>query len=226
MEQRGLQSGSPALQLLRVAASCISKCALSAGALGRNCHLLPHCQPRRSYASFADSQPPALITRLDSLPGAARPVPAHRSPWPGCAACRRGLELGHPVQIPCLHPSLPAGYEPPSAAKSCSRGPLLRHPTACTPLGWFWAAAEGLAGAGRASTWHCPIHRPAVMPGGASGLAASPGIPLGITPPRDARSLLHSLGFPQASWACSHPRGEREPGLPPRRQRRLGRAAH
>lgn len=35
-----------ALGLSGVAAFCISKCALSAGALGRNCHLLPHCRPR------------------------------------------------------------------------------------------------------------------------------------------------------------------------------------
>lgn len=68
-----------ALGLSGVAAFCISKCALSAGALGRNCHLLPHCQPRRGYASFADSQPPALITRsTPSLepPGQSRHIPS------------------------------------------------------------------------------------------------------------------------------------------------------
>lgn len=76
-----------ALGLSGVAAFCISKCALSAGALGRNCHLLPHCQPRRGYASFADSQPPALITR--STPSLEPPGQSRHIPSRCCTAGRR-----------------------------------------------------------------------------------------------------------------------------------------
>lgn len=147
--RRAPRSGSPAPRLLGAAASCIPKRALSAGALGRNCHLLPHCQPRRGYASFADSQPPALITRLDSLPGATRPAPAHRVLQRGCAALPVGwgdTKWGRGTLCkphPCPNPIVARGRccQSPSAAEGCSRGPLLQHPTTCTPPGWFWGAA-------------------------------------------------------------------------------------
>lgn len=126
-----------ALRLSGVAAFCISKCALSAGALGRNCHLLPHCQPRRGYASFADSQPPALITRsTPSLepPGQSRHIPSR------CCTAGRRAGAGASMQSPSLHPSLPAGIAPPlrvqlrATARVCSGIPLLAR------LAWFWGA--------------------------------------------------------------------------------------
>lgn len=126
-----------ALRLSGVAAFCISKCALSAGALGRNCHLLPHCQPRRGYASFADSQPPALITRsTPSLepPGQSRHIPSR------CCTAGRRAGAGASMQSPSLHPSLPAGIAPPlrvqlrATALVCSGIPLLAR------LAWFWGA--------------------------------------------------------------------------------------
>jgi len=180
VEQCGLQSGSPALQLLGVAASCISKCALSAGALGRNCHLLPHCQPQRGYASFADSQPPALITRLDSLPGAARPVLAHRSPQPGCSACWGGWSRGTPCKLPpCTHPCPRASLRVSehsgrllswSPAPSSHWSPTLPGMVLGCSWGGWWVLAVRAHGVAiiQARCW------------GASGLAASPGIPLGI----------------------------------------------
>lgn len=100
------------MQLFRVSDSCIYKYALSSGALSRNCHLLPHCQHRRGYASFADSQPPALITRLNSLCGARGQSKPLAFPLPDPVAtepCLRGC-----VPVPVLAttppaPSLPAG---------------------------------------------------------------------------------------------------------------------
>lgn len=126
-----------ALRLSGVAAFCISKSALSAGALGRNCHLLPHCQPRRGYASFADSQPPALITR--STPSLEPPGQPRHIPSRCCTAGRRGWSRGIHAE-PSLHPSLPAGIaprlrvQPRAAALICPSVPLL------APLAWFWGA--------------------------------------------------------------------------------------
>lgn len=88
------------MQLFRVSDSCIYKYALSSGALSRNCHLLPHCQHRRGYASFADSQPPALITRLNSLCGAGGQSKPLAFPHPDPVAgepCLRGR-----VPVPAL----------------------------------------------------------------------------------------------------------------------------
>lgn len=97
------------MQLFRVSDSCIYKYALSSGALSRNCHLLPHCQHRRGYASFADSQPPALITRLNSLCGArgqskplAFPLPDPEASEPCLRGCVPVPVLAMtPLPLPC-----------------------------------------------------------------------------------------------------------------------------
>lgn len=97
------------MQLFRVSDSCIYKYALSSGALSRNCHLLPHCQHRRGYASFADSQPPALITRLNSLCGARGQSKPLAFPLPDPVAtepCLRGcvpipVLATSPLPLPC-----------------------------------------------------------------------------------------------------------------------------
>lgn len=146
-----MQSGSPAMQLFGVSDSCIYKYALSSGALSRNCHLLPHCQHWRGYASFADSQPPALITRLNSLCGAGSspspppslpPCPGDQPPRP----CSPSLPQSSPPPGPSLpsvlarggggRPLYPRGSASQSAGCSCPhRAPQLLRTTCAEDVG-------------------------------------------------------------------------------------------
>lgn len=124
-----------------VAAFCISKCALSAGALGRNCHLLPHCQPRRGYASFADSQPPALITR--STPSLEPPGQSRHIPSRCCTAGRRAGAGASMQTPPAPVPARGHRSAAPAAAESCCPCRLVQHPTARTP-GMVLGCSRGL----------------------------------------------------------------------------------
>lgn len=138
-----------------VAAFCISKCALSAGALGRNCHLLPHCQPRRGYASFADSQPPALITRsTPSLepPGQSRHIPSR------CCTAGRRAGAGASMQTAPPHPSLSAGIAPRLRLQLKAAAPVVWSSIPLLALrGWFGVQPGSAAGASMQTPLPAPI---------------------------------------------------------------------
>lgn len=191
-----------ALGLSGVAAFCISKCALSAGALGRNCHLLPHCQPRRGYASFADSQPPALITR--STPSPEPPGQSRHIPSRCCTAGRRA-GAGVSVQSRSLHPSLPAGI-----ALSSPCPCLLQHPAARAPA--------VVLGCTRAVQVGHPCKPPSPQPSLPVGIAPSLRELLSWLPaalPHNAAGFGVLSGHPGGALGCPSHRGMLAPTHPP-----------